>query len=307
MFDISAALPTFVITLREGVEAALVVGIVLACLGKANQADLNRWVYLGIGLGLMASAAVGVGLSGLLLRAGTLPYGDLLKALLKGSFSLIAIVLLSWMLVWMTAQSRSLKTEITAAVGATLAATGAGWGIAGLIFTAVLREGVESVLFILTQAQLGWVPIGGAIAGLLSAVLVGVMLFQWGIRLNLGLFFKAMGILLLLIVAGLVISALYNLDTAARILSQMTPQFAHLCSTPTGSCLLGPLVWDLHEPLPDRRFPGVLFKTLLGYRDRLYLGQAIGYLGFLLTLGTLYFRSLNQPVPANPAKPNPSA
>ncbi|WP_421657604.1 FTR1 family iron permease [Leptothermofonsia sp. ETS-13] len=300
--DLSPALPTFVITLREGVEAALVVGIVLAYLKKAEQTQLNFWVYGGIGVGLLASVLVGVlfGLIITVLGAANETYEPVVKPLLNGLFSVAAIAMLSWMLIWMTRQSRLLKAEVEGAVGSTLKAEagagwGAGWGIFGLIFFAVLREGFETVLFISARFQQGWVPILGAISGLLVAIGIGVLLFKFGIKINLRLFFQVMGLFLLLIVAGLVVSALAHVDVAFYRLTQINPQFSNLCffqGSVGETCFLGPLLWDTHRLLPERQFPGIILHTLFGYEDTFYLVEAIGYLGFLAIVGGIYLQSL---------------
>lgn len=296
--DLSAALPTFVITLREGVEAALVVGIVLACLRKAEASTLQRWVWLGVAVGLLASLLVGLGLGSLIEGAAsaTATYAPVMRILLEALFCLIAVGLLSWMLVWMTQQSRSLKANLQQDVD--LALTGnTGRGIFLLIFIAVLREGFETVVFILAQLQQGGLAAGiGAIAGLLGATLLGLLLFQGGVRLNLKRFFQTMGLLLLLIVGGLVLSFLRKVDTALLLLAQLSDGSLNLCPGQGPSCLLGPQVWDLSSILPDRQFPGIVLKALFGYSQKLYLVQGIAYLSFLLGVGRLYFRSL-QPTP----------
>lgn len=291
--DFSAALPAFVVTLREGVEAVLVVGIVLAYLQKANQSALNRWVYLGIAAGLVGSVAVGVALNGSLVWLSGMDdaYGRAAKEGLEALFGAIAIGLLSWMLVWMTRQAKALKGDVEGAVTQSLNQGNAAVGVFGLIAIAVLREGFETVLFLAAQFQAGWMPTVGAIAGILGAIIIGVALFQFGIRINLRLFFQGMGVLLLLIVAGLVVSMLRHLDGAIALLATADPQFAPLCPG-TDSCLLGVQVWDTSGILPDREFPGILLKALFGYTQYLYLGQAIAYLLFLGTVGTLYFQSL---------------
>ncbi len=292
--DWSLALPTFVITLREGVEAALVVGIVLACLQKAEQTQYNRWVYAGVGVGLLASAVIGVIFSSVLLtlQASDRPYAQVVEPLLEAGFSLVAIALLSWMLVWMTQQAGSVKTELTKTVITTLEQNQqARWSIFSLILIAVLQEGFETVLFVMAQFQGGWMPLLGGVAGLLGAVMIGALLFRWGVRINLGLFFQVMGVFLLVIVSGLVISALKDLDQAVLHLSQMTPNGSGLCSA-NRSCILGPQVWDGRQFLPDKQFPGVLLKTLFGYREQLYLVQAIAYLLYLVSMGLLYWQSL---------------
>jgi high-affinity iron transporter len=297
--NLSAALPTFVITLREGVEAALVVGIVLAYLKKAGQSRLNAWVYAGIGAGIVASLLVGVVFNGVLLALETSdqPYAPIAKPLLEGVFGVVAIVLLSWMLVWMTQQARSLKSEIEGAVSSALRQaedTGwsAGWGVFGLIAIAVLREGFETVIFISAQFQQGWMAVFGAIAGLIGAVGVGFVLFQLGVKINLKQFFQVMGVLLLLIVSGLVVGALRHFNGAVEALAQVDPRFVNLCPPTRESCILGAQVWDLSRILPDRQFPGVLLKAFFGYTQKLYWVQAIAYLSFLITVGSLYFQSL---------------
>lgn len=302
--DVTAALPTLLITLREGVEAALVVGIVMACLSKADRQSLQRWVYFGVGAGLVGSVMIGIALgSGLQQLQVVLPNLDaLVKPLLNGLFCAVAIIMLSWMLLWMTRQSRSLKADLEGTVeSALIDQQTAGWNIFSLICIAVLREGFETVLFIFTNLDRSGASIIGAIVGLLGAALVGLALFRWGVRINLKQFFQVMGVLLLLIVGGLVISLFKNLDAALAAISQLDLRHSDLCISQT-SCILGPLVWDASQVLPERQFPGILLKTLLGYRDHMYLLQILAYLGFMVTVGSSYFRSLN-PISAKSGKP----
>ncbi|XZO02616.1 MAG: FTR1 family iron permease [Microcoleus sp.] len=298
--NFTESIPTFVITLREGVEAALVVGIVLACLKKADQTNLNSWVYAGIAAGIGASAGVGALFNQLLyiLSTSNQPYAPVIKQLLEGGLGIVAIVMLSWMLIWMTQQARFLKAEVEGAVTAALTENAkAGWGVFGLIFIAVLREGFETVIFVSAQFQQGLTPALGALGGLLGAAIIGALIFQWGVKIELGKFFKFMGILLLLIVAGLAVSALKHFDQAAAILSQTDSQYAAICvffdrTAQLHSCILGPMLWNAEAVLPDRKFPGIVLKALFGYRDRLYLVQGLGYAMFLVIVGSLYFQKL---------------
>jgi high-affinity iron transporter len=302
--DFSSALPTFVITLREGVEAALVVGIVLAYLRKSSQTHLRWWVYAGIAVGLVLSAMVGVGLSWVVQHLGrNEKYGIVFEPLLEGGFSVIAIGLLSWMLIWMTRNARTLKLTVEGSIDSALQQAKAGWGIFGLIFFAVLREGFETVLFIAAKFEQGVIPAIGALLGLISAIGIGAMIFKLGIRLNLKKFFLIMGVLLLLIVTGLVVTSLGHFDTAMNALASLDRKSASLCvfyerfARPMNrSCVLGPIVWNLSAVLPDDKFPGVLLSALFGYTQRLFAVQAISYVVFLSTVGTLYFRSLTSSV-----------
>lgn len=298
--DLTSALPTFVVTLREGTEAALVVGIVLAYLKKAEQTRLNPWVFAGIGVGILGSVLVGLLFGGVMaaLSASDQAYAPVVKQLLEGVFGVIAVVLLSWMLVWMTQQARQLKGEVEGAIYTALRSDRAGWGVFGLVAIAVLREGFETVVFIAAQFQAGWIPVAGALTGLLGATVIGILLFQLGVKINLRQFFQAMGGLLLLIVSGLVVSALRHFDRAASLFSQQGD--ATLCFS-TSSCILGPQLWDLSQVLPDRQFPGILLKAFLGYTQTLYLVQAVAYLVFLSVVGSLYWRSITG-IPAATAR-----
>ncbi len=291
--DITTALPTFIVTLREGFEAALVVGIVMACLKKAEQTQLYRWVYWGIFAGIFASIAIGFLLGGIVSGVETVGgiYAPVVKQLLEGVLGLIAIAMLTWMLLWMTNQAKSLKGEVEGAINSALSNDNAGKAVFLLILIAVVREGFETVLFILAKFQQDWtLPAVGAGAGLTLAAIMGIALFSLGVRLNIRLFFQVMGIFLLLIVGGLVMGALKHFDAALTLLNNLT--ISQLCLFNNGSCILGTQVWDGSSLLPDKEFPGIIFKALFGYRQTLYLGQIIAYITFLAAVGTAYFQSL---------------
>ena len=302
--DFTAALPTFFVTLREGFEAALVVGIVMACLKKAEQTQLYRWVYLGIMGGIVASVAVGFLLTGVIsgVEAAGGIYAPVAKELLEGIFGVVAIAMLSWMLLWMTKQAKSFKGEIEGSITSALGNENSGKAVFLLIFIAVVREGFETVLFILAKFQQEWtLPAVGAIAGLTLAAIMGIALFALGVRINIRLFFQVMGIFLLLIVGGLVVGALKHFDAALGLMSQLST--TDLCFA-SDSCVLGDRVWDGSSLLPDREFPGIVLKALFGYRQTLYLGQVVAYFSFLFTVGAVYFQSLGIKLrrEANPLK-----
>lgn len=315
--NFSTALPTFVITLREGVEAALVVGIVLALLKKAKQSRLNPWVYAGVGVGIVISALIGVLFSWLIQYLGSVnpQYTPIVEPMLEGVFSVFAIAMLSWMLIWMTKQARFMKATVEGAVTEALTQnSNAGWGVFSLILVAVVREGFETVLFIAANFQQGLIPTIGALGGLAVAASIGVLLFKLGVKINIRQFFQVMGVLLVLIVAGLVVSALSHFDTAVANLALSNRASESLCFyyerfTKVHSCILGSMVWNTEKILPDEQFPGIILKSLFGYRDNLYLVQAVGYMVFLVSVGGLYFRSITgnspQPKKNSPAMQKP--
>jgi high-affinity iron transporter len=198
----------------------------------------------------------------------------------------------------MTKQAKSLKGEVEGAINSALSDSNAGKAVFLLVFIAVVREGFETVLFILAKFQQDWtLPTIGAVAGLILATVMGVSLFALGVRINIRLFFQVMGIFLLLIVGGLVVGALKHFDTALTLLSQLN--ISNWCIFGSDSCILGNQVWDGSNLLPEQKFPGIVFKALFGYRQTLYWGQVIAYFSFLIIIGTVYFQSLGIKLPIN--------
>ncbi|WP_055074248.1 FTR1 family protein [Pseudanabaena sp. 'Roaring Creek'] len=301
--DFSSALPTFLIVLREGTEATLVVGIVLAYLSKANQSFLNKWVYLGALAGLFVSSVMGAIAQKLIGGfSGTIYY------LCKGIFSLAAIVMLSWMLIWMTQQAKTLRFQVQASVEQALRSNEAnkvGWGLFTLIFVAVLREGAETVLFVTgsfnpdpTQSGLAqYAPAMGCVFGIMAAIAIGLAIFRFGAKLNIRIFFQVLGIVLILIVAGLVMTSLAAFDlanTIDKVFNTATQSYEFL--DPPQKVIswfsLGRQVTDTSSILPADKFPGIVLATLFGYSDKLYATQIVAYCVFLSTMIVFYFRSL---------------
>jgi high-affinity iron transporter len=301
--DFSSALPTFLITLREGTEATLVVGIVLAYLMQAKQSALQKWVYLGAAAGLFISSLMGVIAQKLIGGfSGTVYY------LTKGLFSVAAIVMLSWMLIWMTQQAKTMRHQVHSNLEKVISSEEtrkAGWGVFTLIAVAVLREGAETVLFIAgtlspdqTQSGLAqYAPAIGCFAGIFVAIAIGIAMFKFGIKLNVRAFFQVLGVILLLIVSGLVITSLSAFDlanTIDKVFNPVTQSYEFL--DPPHRVIewftLGSQVTDTSSTLPADKFPGIIFSTLFGYSDKLYANQIVSYCIFLSTMGTIYFRSL---------------
>ncbi len=298
--DLLSALPTFILTLREGVEAALVVGIVMAYLKKSGQSYLKSWVYWAIGIGIALSAATGVAFQWIIQNLGTAnqQYASSIEPAIEGFFGLLAIFMLSWMLIWMAKHAKTLKQEVEGAVdNAVHAQAKNGWRIFGLVFFAIMREGFETVLFIASKLQQGVFPALGAVSGVVAATIIGMLMFKWGVRLNIRRFFSIMGILLLLIIGGLVVTSLARFDQAVGALASSSRESQSMCffyerfAKPADkNCILGPMVWNFSKVMPEETFPGIVFSSLLGYVQRLYLVQAIGYIFFLVTVGSLYLQ-----------------
>ena len=198
-------LATFVIGLREGLEAALIVGIIAAFLKQNNRKDALRKVWIGVGAAIALCLAVGLGLQAF--SAG-LPQRQ--QEMLESVVAAIAVVMISYMVLWMRAHSRSLRSDLQDAAGSALASGSAG-ALVAMAFLAVIREGFETSVFLLAAFQSALSPLEaaiGVILGLAVAIGLGYLVYRGGIKLNLSKFFRITGVVLVLVAAGLVMSAL---------------------------------------------------------------------------------------------------
>ncbi|MEY2447535.1 MAG: high-affinity iron transporter [Acidimicrobiaceae bacterium] len=204
-------LPTFVIGLREGVEASLIVGIIAAFLGQQGRRDSLRWVWAGVGLAVALCLAVGIALH---LLEDSLPQKE--QEALETVVGLVAIAMVTWMIVWMRKHSRGLKREIESSAGAALV-RGSAKALVGMAFLAVLREGFETSFFLvalLQNADSQTSGLVGAVLGIAVACVIGFALYKGGLRLDLARFFKATGVVLVVVVAGLAAFAAHTAHEA---------------------------------------------------------------------------------------------
>ena len=198
-------LATFVIGLREGLEAALIVGIIAAFLKQNNRPDALRKVWAGVAVAVALCLAVGVLLQ---LLSAALPQRE--QEMLECVVAAIAVVMVSYMVLWMRAHSRDLKSDLQNAAGGALARGSAG-ALVAMAFLAVIREGLETAVFLLAAFQSAISPIQAAIGVILGvgvAVALGYLVYRGGVRLNLSRFFRVTGVVLVLVAAGLVMSTL---------------------------------------------------------------------------------------------------
>ncbi|MFC8732610.1 iron uptake transporter permease EfeU [Luteimicrobium sp. NPDC057192] len=205
-------LATFVIGLREGLEAALIVGILAAFL-KRNGASL-RPLWIGIGAAVVLSVAVGVTLE---VVSSSLPQQA--QEGMETVISAVAILFVTTMIVWMSKHARGLKKELEAHAGEALR-EGTAWALAGMAFLAIVKEGFETSVFLLATFQASTstaAAVVGAALGIVVAVGLGIGLYHGGVRLNLGKFFQYTGIFLVFVAAGLVLTMLRHAHEAGWI------------------------------------------------------------------------------------------
>lgn len=200
-------LPTFIIGLREGVEAALIVGIIAAFLSHEGRRDSLRYVWLGIGSAIAICVAVAVGLEFL---NSELPQRQ--QEMLEAVIGLAAVGIVTFMIFWMRRHARGMKSDLQDSAASALA-RGSAWALVSMAFFAVLREGIETVVFLLAvfQGASDPVPAGvGALLGLVVAAAIGYLIYRGGVRLNLARFFKLTAAVLVFVAAGLLSSAVHS-------------------------------------------------------------------------------------------------
>ncbi|MEM6108629.1 iron uptake transporter permease EfeU [Mycobacterium sp. 050272] len=206
-------LGTFLIGLREGLEATLIVSIVAAFLKRNGQS--TRPMFAGVALAVLISVAVGVGLD---LFSATLPQAQ--QEMMETVINAIAVVFVTSMIIWMNRNSRRLKGELEREAQQALNRGGA-LALVAMAFLAVLKEGFETSVFLLAAAQTShgnrWFAVLGGAVGLGASIVLGVGLYFGGLKLNLGRFFRITGVFLVLIAAGLVLGALRTAHEAGWV------------------------------------------------------------------------------------------
>jgi len=251
------AIETFLLTFREALEAALVVGIVLAYLEKRKATQYNRHVYLGVAAALVVSAFLALAFNTFF---GGFE-GDAEK-IFEGITMLVAVVLLTWMIFWMMNQ-RHVAHEIRQKVEHRVVQKDA-VGLFLFSFIAVLREGVETVIFVSAAAFVsqGDVLLWSAV-GIAAAVIVGILVFETTIRLNVKTFFTVTSILLILFAAGLTAHALH--------------EFQEVGFLP----VLQAQAWNTKAVLNDKSPAGAVLRSLFGYNDDPTWLEVAGYAAYL--------------------------
>jgi high-affinity iron transporter len=265
-------LPTFVIGLREGLEAALIVGIIAAFLRKQGRRDLVRWVGLGVGVAVLVCLAVGLGLEA---ASQALPQKQ--QEGLETVIGVVAVAMVTYMVVWMRRHSRQLKGQLeTMAAGALADGRGVGGLGAGaramvlMAFLAVIREGFETVVFLLAafnESGSGAAAGAGAVLGLAVAIALGWGIYRGGVRLNLSRFFRATGLVLVLVAAGLVVNALHTAHEAGWL------------DAGQGRTL------DLSGLVQPGSVQASLLTGMLGIQPRPVTIEVIGWLLYLVPVG----------------------
>jgi high-affinity iron transporter len=270
-------IPTFVIFLREGIEASMIVAILLAYLDKIGQRRHFRDVFLGV-----AAAMV------LVLGGGVAAYlvikqyeGSTVQTVFETITFLVAASVLTYMTFWMQSHSRTMSADLQRRSEEALNGK-ARFGLGLLAFQAVGREGLETMVFTLAivfassdqaaTAAHGKGLILGALVGLAVALSIAYVIFKLGRRLNLGLFFRVIGVVLMVFAAGLLADAVENMQQLGWL------------------PFLGHTVWDTSSTLSEASSIGDVFHSLLGYADRPSVLQIIVWVTYVAVSVTMFVR-----------------
>ena len=271
-------IPTFVTFLREGVEASMIVAILLSYLDQIGQRRHFRDVFLGVAAAIVLVVAGGI-TAYLVINQYD---GSTVQTVFETVTYLVAACVLTYMTFWMQAHSRTMTADLQRRSEEALNGR-ARWGLGLLAFQAVGREGLETMVFTLaivfassTQAATtahGHGLLFGALLGLAVALVVAYVVFKLGRRLNLGLFFRIIGIVLMVFAAGLLADAVENMQELGWL------------------PFLGHSLWDTSTILSEDSSLGDVFHSLLGYADHPTVLQAIVWVTFVAVTATLFIRN----------------
>ena len=272
-------LANLLIALREGLEAALVVSIIVAYLVKADRRDALPKLWIGVGLAALLPLATGA-----ILTWGPKTLTFQAQEILGGTLSFVAVGLVTWMIFWMGKNARELKGELEGSLSRTLAEGGSGWGVVWIAVVAVGREGVETALFIWATVRSSiesstMQTTAGVVTGLALAIVLGVLIYQGAVRINFRIFFAATGYFLVVVAAGIVAYGVGDFQEAGVLPGIMSH------------------AWDLSAHLPNSTSPLYWLYVLLQAMFQLNLQptvlQVVGwglYIVPVLVLLTLQIR-----------------
>lgn len=251
-------LAAILLTFREGLEAALIVGILIGYLVKTGRRQQVRVAWLGVGAAVLVSAA----LAGGLMVIGAELEGPA-EQIFEGTTMFLAVAVLTWMIFWMRTQARFLKRTLEHDVQTALNSGTLG-ALFALAFLAVFREGVETALFFGASAFVSDAAsaLGGALLGLAAAGLVGYGLYSTTVRLDVRLFFNITSVLLLFFAAGLFAYGVHEYQEAGLLPLTIMP------------------LWDTNFLLNEKSYLGEVFKALFGYNGNPSLLEVVSYAAY---------------------------
>lgn len=299
---------TLLIGLREGLEAALVVGILIAYLRRLGRGDVIPKLWAGIGLAVVLALGIGA-----ILTFGAYTLTSEAQELIGGGLSLLAVAMVTWMIFWMQKAGRTMKASLEGGVDRALAAGGM-WALVAIGFVSVAREGIETTLLLWSMVQsFGDAPAAllGALIGLAIAVVIGWLLARGAVRLDLRRFFAWTGGFLVIVAAGVLAYAIMDLQEAGAL----PGPFSALAPTDptTGVVLTGaagfPFGWafDVRAAIAPGSALATILQATIGFMPQMTWLQVIAWALYVVIVGGFFLRGLRRRPASRPAAPATSA
>jgi high-affinity iron transporter len=269
----SQVLGSLLIGLREGLETAIVVTILIAFLVKSQRREALKWVWLGVGAAITMTIAVF-----LVIQFGENTVSGLAAEAIAGVASLVAVAIVTTMVLWMKKAAASMSGELRSDM--TRALRTGGWAVAALAFLAVGREGVETALFMVgyAEANTAW-PLAGLLIGVLIACVIAYGMYAGAVRINLATFFKYTGVFLVVVAAGILSYGIGGLQTVSWLPG------------------LGTKAFDITGALNWSSWYGQVIQGVFNVTPTPTVLQFCGWLGYLVVVLAFFLR----PVAAKPA------
>lgn len=268
-------LGNYLIGLREGLEASLVVSILVAYLVRTGRQGFLRYVWAGVGVAVALSVAVGAVLE---LTSASMSFEA--QEAFGGLMSIVAVGFVTWMIFWMKRASRTIARELQGRLDTAVAVGGT--AVVLMSFIAVAREGLETSVFFWTAAKAAestWTPVLGFSLGLATAVLLGVALYRSAVSIDLGAFFRWTGLLLIFVAAGVLAYGIHDLQEAGWL-----PGLTNLA-------------FDVSEQVPPSSWYGTLLKGIFNFSSETTVLQGIAWIAYVVPCLALYLRPARVPAP----------
>ena len=265
-------LANFLIGLREGLEAALVVGILIAYVVKLGRFDVLPRIWLGVGLAVALSLGLGA-----VLTFGAYGLSFEAQELIGGLLSIIATAFVTWMIFWMLRAARGLSRELRSEVDSHL--SGAGWGLVLVAFLAVGREGIETALFIWAAVQASGsttFPLIGAALGILVAIVLGYLIYRGVLRINLTKFFTYTGVFLIVVAGGVLAYGVHDLQEAGFLPG------------------LNNLAFNVSAIIPPDSWYGTLLKGIFNFSPATTWLEAIAWVVYVVPVLTIFITTVRR-------------
>ncbi|KAB1662602.1 high-affinity Fe2+/Pb2+ permease [Pseudoclavibacter chungangensis] len=279
-------LGTLLIGLREGLEASLVVAILLTYVHRIGRRDVARMIWLGVAIAIAVSLGVGA-----ILTFGAYGLSTQAQEIIGGSLSLVAVAMVTWMVFWMLRVSQTLSHQLEGEVDAHL--DGAGWGVVLVAFLAVGREGLETALFVwsTTRGDANWfLGFSGAVIGIVVAAGLAWGITRGLMRLDLPTFFRWTGYVLIVVAAGVVAYAVHDLMEGGIIPGPFMA--APDGAGPFVQSWFGDNAWAFRvgETIPPDGFLAALLKGTIGFTPEMTKLELIAWAAYLIPTMTCFIR-----------------